>query len=1214
MSNQHIKKQTQPPTSKRFPIVGLGASAGGLDAFKNFFTHMPPDTDLAFVLVQHLDPTHESILVDLVQRYTRMPVQQVQEGMRVTPNNVYVIPPNYVMQLDNGVLHLTRPDKPRGQRAPIDTFLRSLAHDQQEYAIGIVLSGTGSEGALGLKAIKSAGGMAMVQDPETTHYDGMPYNAITTGLVDYILPPEKMPEQLINYVHYAFAGGETLSRAQLPDIEDALRQIFTLLRRQMGHDFSAYKPKTIQRRIERWMAVHQITQIEAYVQLLHSKPAEIRTLFRELLIGVTGFFRDPKVFEYIEKDIIPKLFKAHTEEPTLRIWVPGCATGEEVYSIAILIQESLDQNPQEVKVQIFATDIDAQALETARQCVYPETIAADVSPERLQHFFTKEDNVYRVKKHIRDMVIFAVQSLIKDPPFSNLDLISCRNVLIYLDTSLQKITIPLFHYALKPGGYLLLGTSETLGEFAEHFETVHRKWKVFRRPENSSPLRIVRDFTLTDVPGDTFPRTHLRQPPHTPSLRETMQRLLLKSYAPPSVIVNEQGEILHIHGRTGKYLEPAVGNPSTNILKMAREGLRTPLTTALHQAIDQDKALIQNDITVKTNGDWQSIKLTVKPLKYPEALQGLILVVFEDQPHPSPNVSDTQTPSITEQSGAREQRIAELEQELRANREYLQTTIEELETSNEELKSTNEELQSANEELQSTNEELETSKEELQSANEELLTVNNELQVKIDELTKANDDVSNLFNSVSVGIVFLDRRLQIQQFNPPAQAVINLIASDIGRPIQHLVVNLEYDDLVSDCEAVLATAQVKKMDVQSRSGRWYTLCIQPYLTLNNAIAGLVLTFADITDQKQMQVELEHHSEHLEQLVAERTKALQTSNQRLSQAQQMAHLGYWDWFMDTDEQHWSPETYHIFDQAPTTFTPTAKAFEALIHPDDLDRFLTERSHALETQGRLNIEHRIIRPDGTVRHVHETAEIQGHDDNTPSHIVGTIQDITDRKHIEEQLKVALAEKETLLRELYHRTKNNMQVICAMLDLQSDNFADERLVNTFKEMQNRIRAMALVHRKLYESQNLSRVELDDYIIDLIGLLQKSYQLHPDQVTFAFDLEPVSMLIDTAIPCGMLINELVSNALKHAFPDKRPGEIHIQLSQTEAGEISLGVADNGVGVPDEFDFRECKSTGLRTIFALGEHQLHGTVTFEKQDGITCRVHFQNDLYTARV
>lgn len=836
----------------KFPIIGIGSSAGGLPALEYFFSALPKDTPtgMAFVVLQHMAPDYRSMLSEILMRYTKMEVHETKDGMTVNPDCVYVLPPNKDMIITEGVLHLVEPAEPRGHRMPIDSFLRTLAQDQHEYAIAIILSGTGSDGTQGVRDIKAHGGMVMVQIPEFSEYKGMPESAIETGMADYILKPETMPINLYNYVSNVFGQKAHPSL----NMEEAMSSILNELRKQTGHDFSPYKQSTIERRIRRRMVINHIKRMDGYARYLQQKPDEVNALFHDILINVTSYFRNPDVFEALQQQVIPGIFEGKSPGGLIRVWVIGCSTGEEAYSIAILLQEHMEKVRQNYKVQIFATDIDDHAIMQARKAVFPSGISADVTEERLRRFFVYNPdlNVYTVHKHIRDMIIFSEQDVIKDPPFSKIDLISCRNFLIYLDKEMQKKLMPMFHYSLNAGGYILLGTSESIGDFSDLFDTLDRQAKIYKsKPVRSeyhysvSPFhRPHEDYLANKLPEKDYIQSRLR-------LRELTEKKLLQSYAPAGVLVNEQGDILYLYGRTGLYLEMAPGEPDYNILKMARDGLRHALTAILSMAVVNHEQVTRPGIRVKTNGDFTTIDLIVRPLEE-AADQKLFLITFESpseysQIRDSGKVIMPQEEILEGQEKERET-VAALKEELRTMEEYLKASNEELQVSNEELTSSNEEMQSMNEELQSTNEELETSREELQSVNEELSTVNSELETKVSELSEANEDMNNLLASTGVGIVFVDSQLRLQRFTPAATKIMNIIPTDVGRPIEHIVTNLtNYDSLILDTKAVLEDLVPMESEVRTREGEWYTLRIRPYRTIRNTIEGVVITFLKQTE-------------------------------------------------------------------------------------------------------------------------------------------------------------------------------------------------------------------------------------------------------------------------------------------------------------------------------------------------------------------------------
>jgi two-component system CheB/CheR fusion protein len=847
-----------------FPIVGIGASAGGLEALEQFLRQVPQGSGIAFVIVQHLDPTHKGIMPELLQRVTGMEVFQVSDRMRVKPNCVYVIPPNKDMTILHGVLHLFEPSAPRGLRLPIDFFLRSLAEDRQEHSIGVILSGMGSDGTMGLRAIKEKAGLGLVQAPASAKFDSMSKSAIAAGLADLIAPAEDLPGKIIDYLRHNLVIARTDFPLEEKD-HSALAKVIILLRARTGHDFSMYKKNTLYRRIERRMSIHQIEKIADYVRYLQENSQELKILFKELLIGVTSFFRDEAAWEQLREEIIPALFTRHPQGGTLRAWSAGCSTGEEAYSLAIAFKEALEKvkSKENFTLHIFATDLDRETIDKARQGVYPIGIVADVSDERLKRFFIKEENGYRVNKEIREMVTFATQNVIMDPPFTKLDILICRNLLIYLTPELQKKLLPIFYYSLSPGGILFLGSAETVSTFTDLFEPLNIKSRLFRRREFVLPVEQI-IFPASFVPA--LPRVanpmELTMLKPVANLQSLADQLLLKHFSPPAVLVNDKGDILYISGRTGKYLEPAAGKANWNIFAMAREGLRFDLGSAFQKALRQKRAITAKGLQVGESGDKQTVDITVQAIEEPEALRGMVMIIFTGVATPM----ETKEKVSSRKSPIGNARVLELDKELRHVREQLQTTREEMQSSQEELKSTNEELQSTNEELQSTNEELTTSREEMQSLNEELQTVNAEQLSKMDELTWINNDMKNLLNSTEIVTVFLDNDLYVRRFTTGADKIFKLIPGDIGRPLSDIVSDLLYPGMTEEAREVLRTLVFSEKQIAARDGRWFLVRIMPYRTMEEVIDGLVITFSNITAAKTLETQLREENARLKRLL------------------------------------------------------------------------------------------------------------------------------------------------------------------------------------------------------------------------------------------------------------------------------------------------------------------------------------------------------------
>lgn len=830
-------------------IVGIGASAGGLEALEKFFGSMSSDSGLAFVVIQHLSPDYKSLMAEILSKRATMPVYNAEDGQHVETNCIYLIPPKKNITIFHRQLFLTDRNVDY-LHLPIDIFLNSLAEDVGEKAIAIILSGTGSDGTRGLRAIKEAGGMVMVQDSSTAKFDGMPRSAIATKLVDYILPPERMPQELINYVQFPLRSMRYRDDVDvLAGTEDNLIKLFGLLRGETGVDFTFYKPNTMIRRIERRMSIHQIDSLTDYLHYLYQYPTELRTLYKELLIGVTRFFRDPEGFETLYAEALPAIFGHKQANEQIRIWVPACSTGEEAYSLAIICHEYMEEAGDIRDVKVFATDLDREALDYGGRGQYPESTIADIALPRLQKYFVKRGDSYEIARQVREMVIFAQQDVTKDPPFSKIDLISCRNLLIYLQPVLQRKVLTVFQFALNSGGFLFLGNSETVGDMEDAFRLVSHRWKVYQyrggvRPPLSASL-LLPTISSGQAKGTAANLLKVEAPLYRDELRtaEKTYRNLLELLLPPMVLIDERFNLVHTFGAVDQFLQvPGGGRFTSNIFKMVREPLSIPLNTAVSKAMKDREEVVYHNVVAREGQTQIAINLIVRPFEEPITRQFLILIQFESL---TTGTSPTQNTTTYDVDRNINQRIADLEQELQYNRENLQATIEELETANEELQATNEELLAANEELQSTNEEL-------QSVNEELITVNSEYQVKIKELTDLNADLNNLISSTDVGIIFLDRQLHIRKFTPPIQQEINLLTQDLGRPLRHITHRLRDCNLVDMAQQVLRRLIVIEQERQSENGNWYLLKVLPYLNLDKIPSGVIISLVDITDIKKLQ--------------------------------------------------------------------------------------------------------------------------------------------------------------------------------------------------------------------------------------------------------------------------------------------------------------------------------------------------------------------------
>jgi two-component system, chemotaxis family, CheB/CheR fusion protein len=845
----HGREIERPP----FPVVGVGASAGGLEACSELIESLPANIGFPIILVQHLAPARKSNLPDLLGAHTPIPVIEVRAEMAVDPGKIYVIPPNVQLEVKQGRFHLSPRPSDHVQQMPIDVFFRSLAEYAGEQAVGIVLSGTATDGSMGLRDIKASGGITFAQTPETAKYDGMPRAAIAAEGVDLVLSPAQIARELGAIAkHRSIPSTTSESDGGLTAEESQLARIFSLLRASTGVDFNHYKPPTIRRRLRRRMTLHKLEHIDEYIKYLHENPPEVQELYRDILIHVTRFFREPDSFDTLKQHVYPTLIEERPADQPIRVWIPGCSTGEEAYSVAISLLEFLGERALSFPVQVFATDVGETAIDRARAGIYPENIAEDVSADRLRKYFTRVDGSYQISKSVRGMCVFARQDLTRDPPFSRLDLIVCRNVLIYLAPAMQKKLMTIFHYALRPNGFLVLGAAETVGPHSDLFTVADKKHRVYVKkvvdhvPEFHFPV----DYALA------APRLATRAQylgASVTSIQDEANRLVLEKFGPPGVLVGPNLQVIQFRGQTGTFLEPAPGEASFNLLRMAKEGILFALRTALRDAKRTEKPVRREGLQVQKNGGLQSLALDVIPFGGKDE-EKYFLVLFHEREHgatPAKRAESKKSDKgVTGKRRESEERMAILQQELAANREHLQAIIQDLEAANEELQSANEEILSSNEELQSTNEELDTAKEELQSTNEELNTVNSELHSRNDELRRINSDLMNLLSNVEIAIVMVDSGMRIRRFTPMAEKLLNLIAGDVGRPINHIKPNIACTDLETLMIEATEKVQTISRDVQDHDGRWYAMRIRPYRSADNRIDGAVLTIFDIDSAKR----------------------------------------------------------------------------------------------------------------------------------------------------------------------------------------------------------------------------------------------------------------------------------------------------------------------------------------------------------------------------
>lgn len=1202
------KVQSTPNTAEAtdndlFAVVGIGASAGGLEAYTQLLSHLPTDTGMAFVLIQHLAPDQKSMLSAILSRATQMPVIEVQDGMSVKPNHVYVIPPNAKMTIERGVLKLVPREPGRKQFMSVDAFFISLAKERGNKAIGVVLSGGDADGSRGLEEIKAAGGITFAQTEETAKVSSMPNTAVATGHVDFILPPQAIAEELAKIATHPYVTRPSpveLAEEQV-ESQNTFSTIFALLRSATGVDFTYYKQTTLKRRIMRRMALYKLERLEDYVRYLKKNSVEVIALYQDALINVTSFFRDPEAFEALKRQVFPAIAKDKSPGSPIRVWVAGCSTGEEAYSLAICLLEFLAESSRQVPIQIYATDVSEMAIDKARIGIYKHSQVSDVSPERLQRFFVQVEGGYQICKNVREQCVFARQNLISDPPFSRLDLISCRNVLIYLGTPLQKKLLPIFHYGLKPTGFLMLGTSETVGDFTDLFSLIDKKYKIYSRKLTATRLNM--DLIATSYALETA-NFHLRTKEETQSdldVQKEADRIVLNQFAPVGAIVNGDLEILQFRGQTSAYLEPAPGKASLNLLRMAKESLRLELRTAIHQAKKEEVPICKEEIAIVLLDRLRQVRIDVIPFKVPGVGDSYFLVLFADTP---PLLFETETAdnlvggtagqgsSQLREKLANEQEITQLKQELATTKEHLQSIIEEQQATNQDLRAANEEILSSNEELQSTNEELETAKEEIQAANEELNTINDELHRRNIESNLVNNDLQNLLSSINIPILMLESDLRIRRFTPLAQRIFNLIPTDIGRPLRDINHNLNAPDLEQQILEVINTLSVKEREIEDQEGHWYDLRIRPYRTSDNKIDGAVVILVDIDAIKRSSELLNTSRNYAEAIVETMRGPLIVLNSELRAIS--ANRAFYEMFQVVPS---NIEQRLIFDGNSGEWNiPRLRSFLEEILPStfQLEEFQDfEIEHEFEQIG-----HRILKLNARRMFQADLQEL----------ILLSIEDITERKRLEAELLLLVKQeqsaresaeaanraKDEFLSTLSHELRNPLNSLLGWsqmlrtgnLDAATMNHALEAIERSAKSQVQLIEDLLDISRitsgKL--RLNLNSIELAPTIVATMEILRLSADAKQIQLETRLDRSSQRLLVDPG-RLEQIIGNLLSNAIKFT---PAGGRIEVILEYVD-GQAQIQVKDTGIGISAEFlphvfeRFQQADSFQTRSNRGLG-------------------------------
>ncbi len=1139
-----------------FPVIGVGASAGGLEAIEGLFQAFPADAEIAIVLVTHSAPQQESLLADLLARYTRMTVSEVAGSTEISPRNVYVTPPGKNIAMQGTRLELVSPDPHSAIHKPIDYFFHSLARAQKSSAIAVILSGALSDGTLGLRSIKEYGGLSIVQEPSTAAFDGMPRSAISSGLVDMVCAVEGIPEAILNYVRQAWAKGAPASPQDPADaINNGLGQILTTLNACTGYDFRHYKESTLLRRIHRRMVLNGVTSVGDYEGVMRKDPAEAERLLHDLLINVTRFFREADAWKGLAAEVLPRILGADGEtgeaRRMVRAWVAGCATGEEAYTLAMLLDEACSQAAAKVDFQIFATDVDEPALEVARHGIYPASIEEDISPERLARYFEREEvGGYRIRKQLRDHIIFATQNLISDPPYSRLDLVTCRNLLIYLESPIQQRIIDLFHFTLREGGYLMLGSSETVGA-PGRFKALSKPLRLFQAIPGNRPLP---PHTPQAAFGERIPHLAMRGVAEIAAPNQALERALLKRALPACAVIHRNLEIHGLYGPIQDFLDLPMGELGKELSAFLGEGLRHKVRVAVQTVISGQAASAEGRAKLYRNNQQRPIRFRVEVLNETAALQGLYLVTFHEDPEGASE--QPAIPHSDEDASPEMQLVAHLEKELAETRYELQSSIEQFEASSEELKAANEEMVSMNEELQSSNEELESSKEELQSLNEELSTTNNQLQEKIQETEAINNDLNNFFSGTDIATLFLDAGLCIRRFTPATNQLFHIIPSDIGRPIQDLSQRFSDPQLWSDAKQVLEQLSQITREVKTQDGHWFNRCVLPFRTLDNRIEGVIINFTDITRLKQSLRQLERNEE------------------RLNAAQALSLTGSWEYDRVTGKGLWSRHCYRLFGYNPGDPAVTYDNLLSRIHPDDRASWREAESRSRTTGEEVGLDFRYTTCHGESRFGHAVIRSTRGAPGEELLLAGTIQDITARKRIEEALRRAKEEAESanraksaFLSSMSHELRTPLNAILGYAQiLQADRGLSPRhrqamgvvreSGNDLLELINDVLDLAKIEAGRFELLS-TPCEVHGVFAEIVKIFQ--LRAKDKGLRFTHHLAPS---LPRVLPLdGRRLRQVVTNLLDNAFKFTESGGVTLGVDYRE-GVLGVEVADTGIGI----------------------------------------------------